>query len=618
MRAIWPAEQREPETMTGGESVWTAIGRPISQVTPRMRGYLRRDLKIAIDEEDPVGFWYQNEDEFGAFADAAAAMVQMLIARSRVVKEPGLIATEWDQLRKFVIWRSKPNGWWCIPEGLKSSINNGDERLWDDAATAVLKAYSAKADRRTLVESAIAMNRIPATTHKGWPTHGSGPDLAELDAHATVGLAIRQGLVTYAGAVERMKAISGVDYGPVAIAFSRTQGIAPKWQTGYQSVGGWLQSTYETKNNYPRTRTVWGVPTWMNAIIRENMGMMKGLIRSTPHHDPNPDSALSFISQMRKAPGTTTFSEDISGYDQSVGEYLMRAYNRSAVALGMVVEESFSSRGVADALDALVDLPVLAPRMSDAHEGYEYARKGRIISGSSDTTTRGTLINVMRTWICAKVTSGLSWTALTEAWRTGRWSYVIWGDDSVITVPKAWASKWDDVSASLGFKTSAVPGVVFLMRFYPQDGSKPYGLATRAFINTINKEKRLEPQSMAVARLGLKQRQLMAEDNPVFDIMDWAMRSGSQELRKQWVEVGKTGLRDLEQAVAREVISTRQALALEQDGVSSKELSMAVDEALAKGHAYSNLLRLGTITPQAFNQAIEVMAEKAQLTGVAA
>lgn len=615
MRAIWPEEVREPTEKIGGAELWQSFGRGVPKVTPRMRGYLRRDLQAREDEEQPTGFWYKNEEQFGVYSDVAAALVNMLTARGRTVRQPGLLAAEWDQLKKFVIWRTRQNGWWCIPEGLASQIDNGDEAEWAKASDVIMRTYMKHADKSNLLQNAVAMNRVPATTHKGWPTHGSGPDVDEMSAHATIGMAVRHGVLSFDRAVDKMKSISGVEYGPVATAFSRVQGNA-KWITTYRSTaGGWMTPTEETRFRYPRTRTVWGVPNWMNAVIRENMGMMKGLIRSVPHHNPNPDAAQEFIHSFF-VDDNDVFSEDISGYDQSVGAMLMRLYNRTTQRVALYVEPSFYTVGVGRTLDALVTLPVLAPRMSESDEGYIYDRNGRIISGSSDTSTRGTWINTCRAWMCARYASGLSWEQLAEAWERGVWKYAIWGDDTVVSIPKAWRDKWTLRSNQLGFETTFVPGAVFLMRYYSPEGGPAYGLATRAYLNTINKEERLEPTRMDVAMLGLKQRHVMVRNSPFFDVVDWAFQAGRPELKDAWLKAKASKLIDLERAVAENGdLSTREALALEQDGVKSPILSAAVDEALRRGHAYYNLLTEDHVDEADVGRALEVMDERAHVQG---
>jgi hypothetical protein len=203
----------------------------------------------------------------------------------------------------------------------------------------------------------------------------------------------------------------------------------------------------ETLGLAPRRRVVLGVSSYRNLKLYGMMLELKRYLTYQPWSaiGKGPDYALTYI---RPSPYTTIFSDDVSGWDQSIGFNLQDRIGSELTQRGLHPELTHFWRETED-LEVAIGIP-----------GGAFIRqnKGGITSGIITTSVMGTLLN------SARVMSVIR--RLHIPLHKVRW--LVLGDDTLIEVQNEYAKvledNWADINKDLGFKTGLLREYTFLMR----------------------------------------------------------------------------------------------------------------------------------------------------------
>jgi hypothetical protein len=239
-----------------------------------------------------------------------------------------------------------------------------------------------------------------------------------------------------------------------------------------------------------------GQSFWHNVLGRRYMGVMKSLIRAQPQHDLSPEGQARRFKrfwEMATHYKCVMDSQDAKGFDQHVGYGIQAA---AARIMPSWLSEHFPDYSEVIGTHCLEEVlmkfaiqPLLGPQLNLNYGAFLWDRKGVLSSGRCDTSVLGTLIRTTGVWIDMMKRSGYTLEQLGRSLGF-EWDYMIWGDDAVIVFPERWGDSKGLVS---GFEIAAVPGIaVFLAKNWMPDG-KHYTLLSRMYVNTINREDRLEP-----------------------------------------------------------------------------------------------------------------------------
>jgi hypothetical protein len=192
------------------------------------------------------------------------------------------------------------------------------------------------------------------------------------------------------------------------------------------------------------------------------------------------------------------FSDDLSGFDNTVSFKMKRTLADSLVKYGLMTGDE------RDVFLAIESSDVIGGSHYSEDAGYLYHKEDGLNSGNLLTSIVGNLINTARTVSVMAYTFNLS---LEDLWLKldSEWSYFIWGDDTVIFSDREIdRNVWQDNNEQLGWKSTALPGVVFLMKFYDLEQGSWFPLASRFGMQTIFREH--PPRNQAVELLGLAAR----------------------------------------------------------------------------------------------------------------
>jgi hypothetical protein len=378
---------------------------------------------------------------------------------------------------------------------------------------------------------------VPRGTNSGGPSYGTS-DVDKL-LHALMAASVTDGESAqhaYAKAATLFGAVPQLH----ALTFSRT-GPTRKAITVYDWRGGGLAPVADVVSGVPRRRAVFGVPAFVNMALLGHANAVKyGVMRTPWTAHPNETTVLLGLEHdlRRAGRGAMTFSDDISGFDQSV-----RRIHQVALA-----EEVYSRYWPAATIDlwlAAQRMPVLGPPIALGSRGFLYTRPhgGMTTSGIITTTLDGTLINLAR--VVTSVAAALSLTPRDAfgALQKGVWGCKVWGDDTILVLPpRADLARYTERSAELGYTTAPVEGATFLMKYYDLGRRAVYPLATRVFQQTIWNEK--GGRSPEIELLGLFSRTTGFEANPLAQEM-WALITERAPSLERYAITTRTELRGL-------------------------------------------------------------------------
>lgn len=539
-------------------------GSPVLLVPPRLASYLAQPLTgetIAVVSRRPSQFWTTGE-EYNTLIASAQQMVSDVSGRD-IFDE-----YERNRLTKFVQWRSMPVGWQVIEGGLLEDrpIIRGAEgrRLWGRMISAVWRNQLGALGwgRAQLAAAATGHLRMYADRAKGAPFHfASKLDWSEARWHIMAARGMWTGrLDPRQLALQCMESVPWMRDEWYAMSFVRLQGSA-KPSNVYRLAEGGLVPDHSVAHRYPKVRTIWSVPMWINAVMRPSLGMMAAVIKASPWHAVDTTVVRRRIAEWA-ARGLEIWSEDASGFDQSIPGEAIRAVTDYDVELSKWLgrPEAFT-RSLAATYEAVHSMGVLGPRVRQGEAARLWARDGRaVVSGLSLTTA-------IDTWVrLGSVVQVYAWTvgtSLDNAWdglRSGRWGVLIYGDDAVVAVPPGTSTAaWQANMAQLGFTTKLEAGATFLMRWYGYGRSagsfEAYGFASNMFNNSVNRETQNEAKTETIAALGIAARLEACRGSPNLGKLKAAYMRGTAPMQEAYGRAVREGLGALSDQVARELLT---------------------------------------------------------------
>jgi hypothetical protein len=221
------------------------------------------------------------------------------------------------------------------------------------------------------------------------------------------------------------------------------------------------------------------------------------------------------------------FSDDISGFDQSV-----RRLHQEQLAT-MIYGRYWDPASV-DLWLGAQQMPIMGGPLTPDARAYLYTRPngGVTTSGVITTTLDGSFINLAR--VITATAAACGWTVRESFTRLRKreWDARIWGDDTVLTVPREFdEEKYKAESLAIGYTTSLASGATFLMRYYDFTRRAVYPLATRVIQQTVWNEK--GGRTEAIELLGLYSRTTGFDGNP-HNHMVWEMLGEDAPLLAKW------------------------------------------------------------------------------------
>jgi len=327
------------------------------------------------------------------------------------------------------------------------------------------------------------------------------------------------------------------DPAPHAIMFTRT-GSCNKELPVYSLASGSVTREGYLTGYATAHRAVFGVPRWVNEHFVANVTGVKNVLLLNGmfnHSLPREAKARGikirdwFAIRVKQAvetareydPGSYVLQDDISSFDRNVRpkhhDSLERLYGGAWGA------------GEAAAWHEAQSMGVLAPAWGNAKDDafmYERPHGGTTTSGIISTTADGCILNDAR--VLTSMAAGLGTTAKgAEALRLGgRWAVFIWGDDTLLIVPKSFdAEAYKQASLEAGFPCRLDTPPVFLMTFLEWRIGKGYNLGTRILDNRVFPER--APRIDVLRLLGLVSGMEVMEGNPLRDTIWGLLREDS-------------------------------------------------------------------------------------------
>jgi hypothetical protein len=458
-----------PEWKDLEERKVTPPGTPVSKVGPSAFRVLLRaasddKLEPAIEPLPRGSSFVRDEAELQHRVNQARHLDAMLIASQHPWAH-----LEQDQSRKITFQRGGPPGWFIIPEGLIRSHS-----------PSMKEAFIVLGDwLRSKPELDMPAARYRLGTNHGWPDYRT-TNLSFL-LHALWAAAsesfddLEDKGLTIAG-------ILGESLTPMSAAlFSRTGPLGkPVLGISRQQSGAVIDS--ELKGLCCRRRIVFGMPSAGNMFQLERVARVKTRVEQIPFfYHAGPADVASKVHAVHR-PGWVWFSDDISGYDQSVSDTHQRELGQFVVA--PLIDSAF-----ADFKMEWKDIPLLGPSLDTSNEAFLYLKRGMTPSGDLMTAFDGTTINAARVITCVARARGISERDARADWGV-RWAAFIQGDDTVLGFQKGLIdiAKYAEVSAELGYNTKLITGCVFLMHLIEPKTGVWAPLASRVFQQTVFNE----------------------------------------------------------------------------------------------------------------------------------
>jgi len=454
----------------------TASGVDIEDPGPRAAVTLKRARDPGFLEPSFTGLprgssWCASEQDLALRIHQAEAWLGFLAERG----DHPLLAVEHDLAQKLTPQRGAASGWDVFHDGLGLSGGGSIDEAAELLGRWLIDRFPATTPQWT---------KVPRGTNSGAPTYGtSDPDKlfhALLARQITDWESAENIYAQYKGMFEAV--------GPIhALTFSRT-GPTKKALPMYDWVGDKFAQTAEGLSVAPRRRAVFGVPAFINMALLGHANTVKyGVMRTPWTSHPDERSVLEGLEydRARAGRGCLTFSDDISGFDQSV----RRSHQES------IARHIYSRYWPPDAINLWLEaqrMPVLGPPLTAGARAWMYTRPhgGVTTSGIITTTLDGTLINLARAITTVAMANRWSVAASFAALIAGAWGIKVWGDDTVMTVQRGFSlERYTEANLTLGYSTAPVRGATFLMKHYDLTYRRVFPLATRILQQTFWNEK---------------------------------------------------------------------------------------------------------------------------------
>lgn len=379
---------------------------------------------------------------------------------------------EADQSRKIVLQRGGSPGWFVIPDGL---IN--------DEGPSMADAFRALSDWLGSIKPYDpGPPRYRRGTTHGWPDYLT-TDLSYV-MHACWAAASRNfDELRLLGM--RLANILDEQLTPFSAAmFTRTGPLGKAIDViSVTEDGAFVTATM--RGLCCRRRIVFGMPSAGNMWQAHLVSKIKTRLVQVPFFYHAGPAEVAAKVRAAHRPGWIWYSDDISGYDQSVCD----THQRELASLVVAPLMGDDGKEFAAFKIAWKDIPLLAPSIRKGPEASLYRKKGMTPSGDLMTAFDGTLINAARVLTCVARAAGISVRAARESWGSS-WTAFIQGDDTVLGFRRGFLDigKYSTASEELGYSTKLVPGVVFLMHLIEPETGKWAPLAARVYQQTVFNE----------------------------------------------------------------------------------------------------------------------------------
>uniref|UniRef100_A0A2V0RJ16 RNA-directed RNA polymerase n=1 Tax=viral metagenome TaxID=1070528 RepID=A0A2V0RJ16_9ZZZZ len=474
----------EPETLQGDEIAfgWPGAYQAIERATGKVYRYQlgKKESSFVTDEGD-----------FRRALD---------IARS--ARDAGWLIweAEYEQIEKFGALSSVSPGWANVTEPLTGRT--------PELSSAELDLLYSKVCGYVLDESkpvATSKYRYRKNTNHGSPTWNNSND--DLLFHIRLGLMFRSRRMTFDDCRAYLAKLGvPVDLGTVATLFRRA-GPNRKPVTTWNMFTG--TPDFTTKGLYCRSRHVYGLPTWMNVLMRPLASEAKSLMYGLPRHfHQRPET----IAAMRGS--SYMLSDDISGFDLSVSfEHQKRLAKYMYVPMMKRVDPNAGYwKDIYEQLQTgvyIIAPPSQGMRLSvqtdrtafyPSTTGRIVPRHGITASGSVLTITDGSFINLTR-MVYAMCRSVPKWRDMSlshaidsvlDSFKSRDVEAYLQGDD-VLMAGEVFRSlseeRWVEASEQFGFGTTISSDPIFLMQAIDRKRRYSYRLTSRFLQNMFFRER---------------------------------------------------------------------------------------------------------------------------------
>jgi hypothetical protein len=435
----------------------------------------------------------------------------------RSMQSGDLRDAELPHAEKLTLQRGGAFGWDVFPDGL--GLPGGGSLA---EAFSLIGAYISELFPHLRRE----WTRIPRGTNSGAPTYG----MSDTDKLFHALLAAQVTDWDSAQAVYRRHAATlEADSRVHAITFSRT-GPTKRAITIYDWRAGTLEGVAEVTSAVPRRRAVFGVPSFINiALLGVSNQIKYAMLRLPWTAHPSEVYVWEAIEGAKRSIGrdARVFSDDISGFDQSVRRLHQEQLARNVYSL-------YWDEPAVNLWLGAQQMPIMGGPLTATAKAFLYERPhgGVTTSGVITTTLDGSFINLAR--VSTATAAACGWTVKDAFTRLRRreWDARIWGDDTVLTVPRVFdEEKYRAASIAIGYTSSLISGATFLMRYYDFTRRAVYPLASRVFQQTVWNEK--GGRTEAIELLGLYSRTTGFETNP-HNHMIWEMLGEDSPLLAKW------------------------------------------------------------------------------------
>ena len=318
-----------------------------------------------------------------------------------------------------------------------------------------------------------------------------------------------------------------------------------KWQDSYTfDDHGELVSFERSRGYYCRSRTVQGVQTCLNTVVRPAALDIDAALKSWGpvfEHGGMERMHDEWVTSMSSAGMTDAdvYDDDASALD---AHYTMDIWNAIRAAL----EPIFRHHSCEGAVLATIDSHILLPRIFRGDVAFLAKMKGIMPSGTVLTSPINKAFNSIRVFWSLGKAAGVSPSIVRDAALRGALPYRSLGDDTLMAWPGALDPEvYDEASAEIGFKANIGRTPIFLMTRLSVN-HPPHGVASRALMNSVFREH--EPKSEIIEIIGLYERLVRTEHDPYFPIVEKAIFGAPEH---KWLNSWNVGsLRDLDALVS--------------------------------------------------------------------
>lgn len=396
--------------------------------------------------------------------------------KARSSDYPGKGADD-ENFRKLINPQTLKGNWFIPPNELG---NEGENEFPQDLVDATVEYLNAHKGKGKVIRMSTSVIRA---SNGGWPFYIPGNHYFN-DMTLLVNLVCAQAL-KFSGVDfldDLQDIVTGYFPGLTAsyTTFKRSRLTDAFWPDWKPSSNG-AHATTETAGDACIPRYVYGAPGVVNQAGREGSIEMKEVMFSCSPMSVGTDAYNFSLFYYFYSLGLIPWYEDLSRFDTTASYKMVRQVGQ---IYSRVIENA--------SFDAIVDradnLDILGGPITTKSMGTLYRKKGMIMSGRFDTDIVGTLINFMRVVYAYATAEGVSYRTALATIGT-KWWFKVKGDDTQLFVRKGFPmEKFNQASASLGFKSEGGRGCNFLMTEFDLASGRYYGLLSRFVINSFFRE----------------------------------------------------------------------------------------------------------------------------------